>query len=88
MQNNDKKKISQKDLLDEFDEYVQASLEDFLNLHNGLFTVNMSNNYSVEMQLSPPIIHDENLVDLNPDAVSFLFPVLYPFGTINFLFSI
>ena len=27
----------------EFDEYVQASLEDFLNLHNGLYNVNISN---------------------------------------------
>ena len=26
-----------------FDEYVQSSLEDFLNLHNGLFNVNVSN---------------------------------------------
>lgn len=75
------------DTFDEFDEFVQASLEDFLNLHNGLFTVNMSNNYSVELQLSPPEMHDEDLIDLNPDAVSYLFPVLYPFGTINFLLS-
>lgn len=75
------------DTFDEFDEYVQASLEDFLNLHNGLFTVNMSNNHSAEMQLSPPEIHDENLVDLRPDAVSYLFPVLYPFGTVNILLS-
>lgn len=75
------------DTFDEFDEYVQASLKDFLNLHNGLFTVNMSNNYSIEMQLSPPEIHDENLIDLRPDAVSYLFPVLYPFGTVNILLS-
>ncbi len=76
------------DTFDEFDEYVQASLEDFLNLHNGLFTVNMSNNYSIELQLSPPQIHDEDLIDLRPDATSYLFPVLYPFGTIYFLLSI
>ncbi len=75
------------DTFDEFDEYVQASLEDFLNLHNGLFTVNMSNNNSVELQLAPPEIHDENLVSLRQDAVSYLFPVLYPFGTINILLS-
>lgn len=29
----------------EFDEYVKASIEDFLNLHNGLFNVNMSNEF-------------------------------------------
>ena len=75
------------DTFDEFDEYVQASLEDFLNLHNGLFTVNMSNNHSVEMQLSPPEIHEESLINLRPDAVSYLFPILYPFGTVNILLS-
>ena len=66
---------------------VGKTLEDFLNLHNGLFTVNMSNNYSVELQLAPPQIMDEALVDLSPDAVSYLFPVLYQFGTIYFLLS-
>lgn len=71
----------------EFDEYVEASLEDFLNLHNGLFTVNMSNNYSVELQLSPLEKHEEDIIDVKPNAVSYLFPVLYPFGTINFLLS-
>ena len=35
----------------EFDEYVSSSLEDFLNLHNGVFSVNMSNEYSMELEL-------------------------------------
>ena len=30
----------------EFDEYVRSSVEDFINLHNGLFCVNMSNEFS------------------------------------------
>lgn len=38
----------------EFDEYVKASIEDFLNLHNGLFNVNMSNEFSLELNLCPP----------------------------------
>ena len=76
------------DTFTEFDEYVQASLEDFLNLHNGLFTVNMSNNNSIELQLAPPQIHEEDLVELRPDAVTYLFPVLYPFGTVNILLSL
>ncbi|MCI9124551.1 MAG: chemotaxis protein CheX [Eubacterium sp.] len=75
------------DTFDAFDEYVQASLEDFLNLHNGLFTVNASNNYAIELQLSPPEQQEDTLVQCTPDAVSYLFPVLYPFGTINFLLS-
>ena len=31
----------------EFDEYVRSSVEDFINLHNGLFCVNMSNEFSM-----------------------------------------
>ena len=32
-----------------YDEYVQASLEDFLNLQNGLFIVNVSNTSNTEL---------------------------------------
>ena len=39
----------------EYDEYVQASIEDFLNLHNGLFNVNISNEKSIELELEPPV---------------------------------
>jgi len=75
------------DTFDAFDEYVQASLEDFLNLHNGLFTVNMSNNHAIELQLDAPETHDKDLIEFNSDAVTCLFPVMYPFGTINFILS-
>ncbi len=75
------------DEFNEFDEYVQASMEDFLNLHNGLFTVNMSNNRNVELQLAPPETHDRDLLEFDPNKLSYLFPVLYSFGTINFLLS-
>ena len=37
-----------------YDEYVQASLDDFLNLNNGLFTVNCSNEKALELTLSAP----------------------------------
>ena len=75
------------DAFEAFDEYVQASLEDFINLHNGLFTVNMSNNYGVELQLSPPGAKENALLDFAPGAISYMFPVMYPFGTINFVLS-
>lgn len=75
------------DSFDTFDEYVEASLEDFLNLHNGLFTVNMSNNRAVELQLSPPESHEKDLLELPADAVSYMFPILYPFGTLNVVLS-
>lgn len=75
------------DTFDVFDEYVQASMEDFLNLHNGLFTVNMSNNFGMEMQLSPLETFESDLMDFEPGTVTYIFPVLYPFGTVNILLS-
>lgn len=70
----------------DFNEYVSASLEDFLNLHNGLFTVNMSNAYSSELMLTPPVVYTNTV--LAYDRPHFILPVIYPFGTINFVFSI
>lgn len=75
------------DTFDTFDEYVEASLEDFLNLHNGLFTVNVSNNRAVELQLTPPETLEKDLLEFPKESVSYLFPILYPFGTINFILS-
>jgi len=71
---------------EEFDEYVKASLEDFLNLHNGLFVVNMSNAYSTELTLEPPVHEDADLLTLTDD--SFVIPVIYPFGTIYLLLTL
>ena len=69
----------------EYDEYVEASLEDFLNLHNGLYSVNMSNMYSEELSLEPPVRETDPVVTL-PKG-SFMIPVIYPFGTINLIFE-
>ena len=65
---------------EEYDEYVEASLEDFLNLHNGLYLVNMSNIYSEELSLEPPVRDTEPVLHL-PKG-SFIIPVIYPFGTV------
>lgn len=74
------------DCFTEFDEYVQASLDDFLNLHNGLYTVNMSNDYSLELQLEPPATETAEL--LNFEKETYLLPIIYPFGTIHFIFEL
>ena len=42
------------DEFQEYDEYVQSSLEDFLNLQNGLFIVNISNDSNTELTLGVP----------------------------------
>ena len=71
----------------EFDEYVRASVEDFLNLYNGLFLVNMSNDYSLELTLEPPVTEEaETLLVFNEET--YLLPIVYPFGTIYFLLTL
>lgn len=73
------------DTFTEFDEYVMASVEDFLNLHNGLYTVNMSNDYSIELNLEPPVVQEHTT--LCTDAPTYLLPIMYPFGRLNFIIS-
>ncbi len=70
----------------EFDEYCQASLDDFLNLHNGLFLVNMSNLYDIELTLSPPEEISNSLY--TPSGDTYFLPIIFTFGTVNFLFTI
>lgn len=70
----------------EFDEYVKASMEDFLNLHNGLFSVNMSNDHSMEIILLPPAEQSNSI--FSPGKNTYLFPILYPFGIIHFICSV
>lgn len=68
-----------------FDEYAKASVEDFLNLHNGLFNVNMSNNYSTELILCPPEVHSGDILDFS--TPTYTFPIIFPFGMIHFVMA-
>lgn len=70
----------------ELNEYVEASGQDFLNLHNGLFTVNVSNNQQIELKLTPPT----PLAGLTPNDVEhcLILPFQYPFGTIRISISL
>ena len=68
-----------------FDEYVRASMEDFLNLHNGLYNVNISNIYSDELGLEPPISGEKQAIAGGPHM--YIFPVLFPFGVVNIVLS-
>ena len=69
-----------------FDEYVQSSLEDFLNLHNGLFNVNVSNDDSIELFLNPPVSMENTLISSASNMI--LLPIMYPFGILNFLIKL
>jgi len=68
------------------DEYVKSSMEDFMNLHNGLFAVNISNSISKELNLDPPLT--ENDVLFVPEAPIYYIPIQFTFGTVNCMFVI
>lgn len=70
----------------EVDEYVLASIEDLLNLQNGLFIVNASNESSKDFTIGV-IKHHPNTV-LNFEPTTYLFPICYPFGIIYFIMEI
>lgn len=65
------------------DEYTQSCVSEFLNLHNGLFAVNVSNNAGVELQLEPQAYNDHiNAADYENSCV---IPIFFSFGTVNFI---
>ena len=59
-----------------YDEYVQASLDDFLNLNNGLFLVNCSNDQALELTLTAPEHFDGQTLSFNKAC---RLKLLYPF---------
>lgn len=71
---------------EDFSEYVSASLEDFLNLQNGLFAVNLSNTATEDISLDPPVREEEEIVELDPTE-SVVIPLIYPFGTVYVVLS-
>ncbi|MBQ2824000.1 MAG: chemotaxis protein CheX [Oscillospiraceae bacterium] len=75
-----------KEEITEYDDYAQACLSEFLNLHNGLFAVNVSNEEGNELSLDPQAYYDTlNLSELKN---AYVVPVCFSFGTVNFVISI
>lgn len=70
----------------EYDAYVRSAMEDFLNIHNGLFCVNASNEKSVELVLNPPTIFDNAMISYTSNILHL--PIIYPFGTLNILIKL
>lgn len=65
----------------ENNEYAQAAVADFLNLHNGLFAVNTSIAQQGELDIHPQDIKHNSSVTF--DRETFLIPVAFSFGTIQ-----
>ena len=63
------------------DEYSKAAVEDFMNLHNGLFLVDMSHDKNVELQLAAPeiVIGNEE-----KDKGLCCVPIMFSFGKVKF----
>lgn len=65
-------------------EYVQAAVGEFLNLVNGIYLVNMSND-DIELELTPQgIVSDSTLSDLSE---AFCIPLVFSFGIVDIIVS-
>lgn len=71
---------------EEYNEYVSAAVEDLLNIHNGLFIVNASNNHSNELSIGNIKHHNDMILTFENQA--YLFPICYSFGIIYFIMEI
>lgn len=67
------------------DEYTQACISEFLNLHNGLFAVNVSNEDGIELKLEPQAYYNE--LTLDEIGGAYVIPVCFSFGTVNFVIN-
>ncbi len=65
------------------DDYAQASVGEFLNLQNGLFCVNISDETGKELKLEPQT--SEYGMKLKHMENAYKIPISYPFGTANFI---
>ncbi len=66
----------------ELNEYVESATQDFLNLHNGLFTMKESKEKDIELTLSPPDLFKKIIP--NDTVNSIILPFHFQFGTIRF----
>ncbi|MBO5448682.1 MAG: chemotaxis protein CheX [Ruminococcus sp.] len=68
------------------DDFVNETVGEFLNVTNGLFAVNESNEQGVELSMTPQRSIINNKITF--DKAAFCIPVAFNFGEIDFLFSI
>ncbi|MBR4554540.1 MAG: chemotaxis protein CheX [Ruminococcus sp.] len=70
----------------EVDEYVNEVVGEFLNVNNGLFVVNESNQLGIELSLDPQSYYRDTSVGFTQKA--FCIPVAFGFGEVEFFISI
>ncbi|MGN0641623.1 MAG: chemotaxis protein CheX [Huintestinicola sp.] len=70
----------------EADEMTDAANGEFLNLHNGLFSVNVSNETGREIKLLPQAT--KRAESISGKSAVYRMPLVFPFGTVNFLIAL
>lgn len=69
----------------EYDELCKEVLQDFLNLHNGLFVVYLSENNINELSLSVPKSNGQKVITSPLHGKITIIPIDFTYGTVNFL---
>lgn len=69
----------------EYDEVCKEVLLDFLNLHNGLFVVDLSEGQICELSLSVPKSNGQKVISSPIQGKVTVIPVNFSYGTVNFL---
>ena len=69
----------------EFDSLCREALLDFLNLHNGLFVVDLSEQKSCELSLGVPKQSEDFELTSELQGKITLIPVTFSYGTIKFI---
>lgn len=87
--------IGYKDFMDEFaaryageeldEEDTSIAVQDFLNQHNGLFSMTLSEEYDMEIELTAT---EGQSFDTDKFEYSYILPIEFTFGTIYFCFSL
>lgn len=72
--------------ISEVDAYAKDAACDFMNIHNGLFTVNVSNEAEIELTLDPPEVIKG--IQTHSDQKICVIPICYPFGVIRFTITL
>ncbi len=73
--------------LEKYDSIVPELAADFMNLHNGLFLVNLSESEHIESSLLPPMMNPDEKLSASESQTTYLMPVEFDFGVINFILS-
>lgn len=69
----------------EDEEDVSIAVQDFLNQHNGLFSIDMSEQHDIEIELTAT---QEEDVAVDEMDYSYILPIEFTFGTVYFCFSL